>query len=71
MSYEARRNSFMPAQPSSLSSHRGERLPAVRVYGPSIGQEPLGRIVMALICTALEPLIDWIDSRQICLGVIN
>jgi hypothetical protein len=26
---------------------------------------------MALICTALEPLIDWIDSRQICLGVIN
>jgi hypothetical protein len=24
---------------------------------------------MALICTALEPLIDWIDSRQICLGV--
>jgi hypothetical protein len=23
---------------------------------------------MALICTALEPLIDW---RQICLGVIN
>ena len=26
---------------------------------------------MALICTALEPLIDWIDSPQICLGVNN
>jgi hypothetical protein len=26
---------------------------------------------MALTCTALELLIDWIGSRQICLGVIN
>ena len=38
---------------------------------PSIGQGPLRRILMALICTALEPLIDWIDSPQICLGVNN
>ena len=46
-------------------------LTTLSVGGPSIGQGPLRRIVMALICTALEPLIDWIDSRLICLGIIN